>query len=347
MTHIDRPDGAKLMVNLQLAHGGGGRAMNDLLARLLPLLPGTPPLHDRHDGFVIEVQAWQRLAFTTDSYVVSPLFFPGGNIGTLAVNGTINDLAMCGARPMVLSCALIIEEGFSEARLEQVMRSMAVAARDSGVEIVTGDTKVVGHGKGDGLYINTSGIGILDPGVHIGPRWIAATDAVLLSGDIGRHAAAIMIARAEMNFSSTILSDTAPLHRMVQDLLTANIEVHCLRDATRGGVASTLIELCESANLGISLQDGAVPVDDRVKVACEILGLDPLYLANEGRFIAIVAAADADKALAIMRRHSAGQAAALIGTVTTKHPGVLVQAGRYGTEQIIPMLTGEQLPRIC
>ncbi|MCX6110441.1 MAG: hydrogenase expression/formation protein HypE [Proteobacteria bacterium] len=332
---------------IQMAHGGGGRLMSELLGRLLPLLPGSEKPSLRHDGAVVSVADWERLAFTTDSYVVNPLFFPGGDIGKLAVNGTVNDLAMCGAVPKVLSCALIIEEGFPVASLERVLRSMAAAAELAGIEIITGDTKVVDRGKGDGLYINTAGIGVLPSGILIGPQNIQAGDAIIINGDLGRHAVAVMGARADMVFDPPIESDSIPLHRLVRSLLESGIPVHCLRDATRGGLASTLVELAESAELGMRLFDDKIAVGESVRSACEILGLDPLYLANEGRCVVIVPAQHAEGAVALMRELPEGREAVVIGRTTKEHKGMLVLEGPYGTERCVPMLSGEQLPRIC
>ena len=332
---------------IQMAHGGGGRLMSELLGRLLPLLPGSEEPSLRHDGAVVSVAGWERLAFTTDSYVVNPLFFPGGDIGKLAVNGTVNDLAMCGAVPKVLSCALIIEEGFPVASLERVLKSMAAAAEVAGIEIITGDTKVVDRGKGDGLYINTAGIGILPAGILMGPQNIQVGDAIIINGDLGRHAVAVMGARSDMVFDPPIESDSMPLHRLVRSLLESGIPVHCLRDATRGGLASTLVELAESAELGMRLFDDKIAVGESVRSACEILGLDPLYLANEGRCVVFVPAQHAEGAVALMRELPEGREAIVIGRTTKEHKGMLVVEGQYGTERCVPMLSGEQLPRIC
>ena len=332
---------------IQLAHGSGGRSMHELLARLLPKLPGTVLQKDRHDGAIIPVAPWENLAFTADSYVVRPLFFPGGDIGKIAVNGTVNDLAVCGARARALSCSLIIEEGFSVATLERVFESMAQAARLAGVEIVTGDTKVVDGGSGENLFINTAGIGEVNPGISICPSQIVVGDAIIVSSDIGRHAVAVMSARSEMIFDPQIESDSMPLTDLVQALLQAGIPIHCLRDATRGGLASTLVELAESAECGMAVVEEQIPVSTQVLGACEILGLDPVYLANEGCLVAIVPKDSADSALKVMRTVAAGERAQMIGRVTSQHPGMLVVIGRYGTQRTVPMLTGDQLPRIC
>ena len=332
---------------IQMAHGSGGRLMHELLARLLPLLPGTVHQNVRHDGAIIPVGPWENLAFTTDSYVVRPLFFPGGDIGKIAVNGTVNDLAMCGAQAKALSCSLIIEEGFSVATLERVMASMAEAARVAGVDIVTGDTKVIDGGSGGNLFINTAGIGAVNPGITITPSRIVSGDAIIISGDIGRHAVAVMSARSDLTFNPPIESDSMPLTALVQALIQAGIPIHCLRDATRGGLASTLVELAESSGCGMAVVEKEIPVSTQVRGVCEILGLDPVYLANEGCLVAIVAADFAESALKVMRTVAAGERAQLIGRVTSQHPGVLMMAGPYGTKRTVPMLSGDQLPRIC
>ena len=340
-----RPLGSSAVI--QMAHGSGGRSMHELLARLLPLLPGTVPQNARHDGAIIPVGPWENLALTTDSYVVRPLFFPGGDIGKIAVNGTVNDLAMCGARAKALTCALIIEEGFPVTTLERVMASMAEAARVASVEIVTGDTKVIDGGSGGNLFINTAGIGAVNPGITISPSRIVAGDSILISGDIGRHAVAVMSARSDMTFDPPILSDSMPLTDLVQALIEAGIPLHCLRDATRGGLASTLVELAESSGCGMAVVEEEIPVSAQVRSVCEILGFDPLYLANEGCLVAIVAAEFSDSALKVMRTVAAGERAQLIGRVTSQHPGMVMMTGRYGTKRTVPMLSGDQLPRIC
>ena len=332
---------------IQMAHGSGGRSMHELLARLLPMLPGTVHQNSRHDGAIIPVGTWENLAFTTDSYVVRPLFFPGGDIGKIAVNGTVNDLAMCGARAKALTCSLIIEEGFPLTTLERVLASMAEAARVAGVEIVTGDTKVVDGGSGENLFINTAGIGAVNAGIMINPSRIQIGDAIIISGDIGRHAVAVMSARNDLVFDPPIASDSRPLSDLVQALIEAGIPVHCLRDATRGGLASTLVELAESSGYGMAIVESEIPLSTQVRGVCEILGLDPLYLANEGCLVAMVAADFADSALKVMRSVASGERAQLIGRVTSQHPGVLVMTGRYGTKRTVPMLSGDPLPRIC
>jgi len=332
--------------HVTLAHGGGGRMMHTLLERVILSAFGNQPLASRHDGAVLSFGKG-RVAFTTDSYVVHPLFFPGGDIGTLAVTGTVNDLAMCGARPLALSAGFILEEGLPIATLERVVASMARTARGAGVDIVTGDTKVVDRGKGDGLFVNTAGIGVIEHDLVIAPTSVRAGDAVLLSGDVGRHGMAIMAVREGLQFESTIETDCAPLAAPVLALLAANIEVHCLRDLTRGGLATTLIEIAESSRLAIGIDEEAIAVEENVVGACEILGLDPLYLANEGRFAAFVPAAQADRAIAILRTHQVCANTTRIGTVAESPAALVTLQSRIGTKRILDMHSGEQLPRIC
>jgi hydrogenase expression/formation protein HypE len=331
---------------IMLAHGGGGRLMHQLLEQYVLPAFQNQALDVRHDGAVFDAGK-ARLAFTTDSYVVQPLFFPGGDIGTLAVNGTVNDLAMCGARPLCLSAAFIIEEGLPFATLQRVLASMSRAAEAAGVKIVTGDTKVVDRGKGDGLFVNTAGVGIVEHSQTIAPASVRAGDAILLSGDLGRHAVAVMALRQGLEFETTIESDCAPLAEPVAALLAGGVEVHCLRDLTRGGLATTLIEIAETSRLHLHLVETSIPVEENVRGACEILGLDPLYLANEGRFIAIVAGKDAEKALAILRKHSVSGGAQKIGEVVTEPAARTTIETLIGTRRILDMHSGEQLPRIC
>ncbi len=324
-----------------LAHGGGGRLMQDLIEHVFRPAFGNPLLDQRHDGAVFPVEAG-RMAFTTDSYVVRPLFFPGGDIGELAVYGTVNDLAMCGAKPLWLSAGFVIEEGLPMDTLRRVVASMAAAAKRAGVSIVTGDTKVVDRGKGDGLYINTAGVGRVVALQPIGPAAVQPGDAIVLNGDIGRHGAAIMAVREGIAFESEIASDCAPLNAEVLRLLEAGVAVRCLRDCTRGGLAATLIEVARDRKLRLHLDGRAVPVREDVRGACEMLGLDPLYVANEGRFIAIVAASDAESARALI-----GPEAVVIGRVTDEPRGQLTLTSEIGATRIIDLLSGEQLPRIC
>jgi len=332
--------------NVLLAHGGGGRLMQQLIEKLFLPAFGNPNLDPRHDGAVIEVGG-QRLAFTTDSYVVRPLFFPGGDIGTLAVNGTVNDLAMCGARPRWLSAGFIIEEGLPTETLHRVALSMRQAADAVGVELVTGDTKVVDKGKGDGLFINTAGLGVVEHNVVIAPTCVTPGDAVLLSGDVGRHGLAIMSVREGLQFESTIESDCAPLTAPVLALLDAGVEIHCLRDPTRGGLASALNEIAMAARVQVDIDESAVPVREEVRGACEILGLDPLYVANEGRFAAFIAPRDLPRALDLLHAHPLGAGAGFIGTVSAGTPGLVTLKNRLGVARVLDLLSGEQLPRIC
>jgi hydrogenase expression/formation protein HypE len=327
-----------------MAHGGGGRLTGQLIEKLFLPAFANPFLAQQHDGALLQLNG-ARLAFSTDSYVVQPLFFPGGDIGALAVNGTVNDLAMCGARPLYLSAGFIIEEGFSMQTLWRVVQSMGRAAAAAGVQLVTGDTKVVDKGKGDGLFINTAGIGVVEHALTIAPASVRPGDAVLVSGDLGRHGMAIMSVRENLEFETTIESDCAPLAAPVLALLDAGIQVHCLRDLTRGGLSSALNEIAEASHTRIEIDESAIPVREEVRGACEILGFDPLYVANEGRFAAIVAPADSARALSIL-----GGEAAAIGSVQPAGAGthgLVTLKSRIGVPRILDMLTGEQLPRIC
>lgn len=331
---------------IQLAHGGGGTLTHQLIRDLFVHLFDNPLLRQGHDGAILGEQD-APLAFSTDSYVVQPLFFPGGNIGDLAVNGTVNDLAMCGARPVWLSAGFIIEEGFEMDSLERIVRSMRASADRAGVLLVTGDTKVVDKGKGDGVFINTSGIGRMEHGIGIGPQQIQSGDAILLSGDIGRHGIAVMAEREGLEFEVSIESDCAPLAAPVLDLLENGVDVHCLRDLTRGGLATVLAELAESSGYDLSVSESAIPISEGVQGACEMLGLDPMYVANEGRFIAFIAEEDRQKALEILSHHAVCEGAASIGEVMDGRRGQVTLRNTIGTERILDMLRGEQLPRIC
>ena len=306
----------------------------------------NPMLESLHDGATWQVEKG-TLAFTTDSYVVHPLFFPGGDIGSLAVNGTINDLAMCGAKPLYLSAGFILEEGLSLEVLQRVVNSMAEAARAAGVPIVTGDTKVVDRGKGDGIFINTAGVGLVPAGIRVFPLLIQPGDAILVSGDLGSHGVAVLSVREGLTFDGNVKSDSAPLHRIVADLIDSGIEIHCLRDLTRGGLASVLNELAVAAKVGMTVDEAAIPVNEPVLGACELLGLDPLYVANEGRFVAMVPASQAEAALAVMKRHKAASQASHIGVVTDRNPPMVVLRTVVGTHRVLDLLSGEQLPRIC
>ncbi len=330
--------------HILLAHGGGGKLMHSLINKMFIPSFSNKMLDSQHDGAVIDLGKG-KAAFTTDSYVVYPLFFPGGDIGKLAINGTVNDLAMCGAHPKYISVGFILEEGFPMEVLWRVVKSVQEAAERAKVNIVTGDTKVVDRGKGDGLYINTAGIGIIEHGIEVSPAKVEQGDIVLLSGDIGRHGITIMSAREELALESEIMSDTSPLSDLVMELLEQGIEVHCMRDLTRGGLGSALIEIAGASGTHIHIDENAIPVSREVQATCEILGLDPLYVANEGRFIAFVKPPDAERALRIMR--SSNSEASLIGRVEMSPSGIVTMRSTIGTNRVIDMLSGEQLPRIC
>jgi hydrogenase expression/formation protein HypE len=332
--------------NILLAHGGGGRLTHQLIEKMFLPAFGNSMLGARHDGAVIDFPA-SKLAFTTDSYVVQPLFFPGGDIGTLAVNGTVNDLAMCGARPLYMSAGFILEEGLPMETLWRVVQSMKTAAEHAGIQLVTGDTKVVNRGKGDGIFINTAGIGVVETKYSISPAGVKPGDAILLSGDIGRHGIAIMAMREGIEFESAVVSDCADLSGIVLSLLAAEIEVHCLRDLTRGGLASALIEIAEASHLHFEIEEAAIPMLEDVQGACEILGFDPLYVANEGRFVSFVPAREAERALKQLRAHPLGEQACILGTIKEDNPGLVTMRSRIGATRIVDMLSGEQLPRIC
>ncbi len=374
-----------------MAHGSGGQMGHELVERLFLRHFDNPILAQLDDTAVMTVSGFKfwvsgppnlkplglslgtkpetsdlKLAFTTDSYVVSPIFFPGGDIGKLAVCGTVNDLAMGGATPLVLSAGFILEEGLPLADLERVVVSMAATARAAGVQVVTGDTKVVEHGKADRLFINTAGVGVVPPGVEVGGARVRPGDAVILSGTVGDHGMTIMSQREGLRFDSPLESDCAPLHGLVAamlgalspdgglgnpptgvDTLPSGVGIHCLRDPTRGGLATTLNEVATKAGLGIQIAEQTIPVRDAVRAACELLGLDPLYVANEGKLVAFVAPDAADVVLAAMQAHRYGREAAVIGRVTEQHPGRVVLRTSLGARRIVDMLVGEQLPRIC
>ena len=329
-----------------LGHGSGGRMSGDLLRNILLPALQNPVLERLDDQAVVEVGG-SRIAFTTDSFVVKPLFFPGGDIGTLAVNGTVNDLAMGGAEPLFLSLALILEEGFPLDTLRQVMESIRVTAAIARVVVVTGDTKVVEKGSGDGLFVNTSGIGLVPPGVGLSADQARPGDCVLLSGTIGDHGITILSQREGLEFESAIASDTAALHTLVADMLRASPKIRCLRDPTRGGLSSSLNEIAARSRVGIELEESAIPIRDEVQGACEMLGLDPLYVANEGKLVAIVDPGAADAILEAMQRHPLGRDARLIGRVTDSHTEMVTMRTRLGTSRIVDLLSGDQLPRIC
>ncbi|MBV7328353.1 hydrogenase expression/formation protein HypE [Chloroflexi bacterium TSY] len=332
--------------NIVMGHGGGGKLSAELVEHLFLPAFQNDALATLGDSSVLEIGD-QRLAFSTDSYVVQPLFFPDGNIGDLAVNGTVNDLAMSGAQPLYLSTGFILEEGVSLEMVAAVAQAMGEAAQRAGVTLATGDTKVVDKGHGDGIYINTSGLGIVPSGVEIGPHCACPGDVVIVSGEIGLHSMAIMSVREGLTFDSAIESDTAPLHDLVAAMLDSTPEINVLRDPTRGGVASTLNEIAQSSQVSIVINERSLPVSSSVHSACEILGMDPLYVANEGKLIAIVPAPVADDLLAQMQQHPLGVESTIIGEVTDQHPGMVVAKTGIGGTRVVDMLIGEQLPRIC
>jgi hydrogenase expression/formation protein HypE len=332
--------------NIILGHGGGGKLSAELVEHLFLPAFQNDVLEQLGDSAVLNLGGG-RLAFSTDSFVVQPLFFPGGNIGNLAVNGTVNDLAMSGAQPLFLSAGFILEEGMALDQLGLIVQTMAAAARRAAVQLVTGDTKVVDRGHGDGVYINTSGIGLIPDGLTIAPHRARPGDVVIISGEIGLHGVAVMSVRAGLTFETVVESDCAPLNGLVADMLVTTQEIHVLRDPTRGGVASALNEIARSSGVGIVLDERSLPVPPGVHSACELLGLDPLYVANEGKLIAIVPAAVAEPLLETMRRHPLGAKAVRIGQVTDQHPGMVVARTGIGGTRVVDMQIGEQLPRIC
>ncbi len=329
-----------------LGHGSGGKLSAELIRDIFLPAFNNPALASLNDQAIVNVNG-TRLAFTTDSFVVKPLFFPGGDIGSLAVHGTINDLAMGGATPLFLSVAFIIEEGLPLETLRKTVASLEQAAKEAGVWVVTGDTKVVEKGSGDGLFINTSGIGVVKPGTELSADRAQVSDKVLVSGSIGDHGIAILAQREGIEFETTIKSDSAPLHRLVESLLATGATFRCFRDPTRGGLSSTLNEIAAQSHVGIELEERAIPVREEVRGACEMLGLDPLYVANEGKLVAIVKAEDAEKVLETMRKDQLGREAQIIGTVTRSHPGMVTLRTMLGTTRVVDMLSGDQLPRIC
>jgi hydrogenase expression/formation protein HypE len=329
-----------------LGHGSGGRLSADLIQHLFVPLFDNPALAGLNDQAVLDVGGL-RLAFTTDSFVVNPLFFPGGDIGSLAVHGTINDLAMSGAQPLFLSAGYILEEGLAMDDLGRIATSMATACRAAGVQLVTGDTKVVNKGKGDGVFINTSGIGLIPAGVHIAADRARPGDQIIVSGTVGDHGMAIMSVREGLNFETEIVSDSAALHTLVEVMLAVTRDIHCLRDATRGGVAAVLNELADSSKVGFTLREAAIPVRPAVMAACEMLGMDPLYVANEGKLVAVVPAEQAEAVLDALHQHPLGQEAAIIGQVVDDHPGMVISHTAIGGRRVVDMPLGEILPRIC
>lgn len=336
---------------INMAHGSGGKKMRDLIEDVFLGAFGNPLLSPLEDQAVIDLAKFtaqgDRLAFTTDTFVVSPLFFPGGNIGTLAINGTVNDLAMSGAVPLHLSCGMVLEEGLSVDTLREVCASMREAADAAGVSIVTGDTKVVERGAADKLFINTAGVGVVPAGVNISASRARPGDKIIVNGFIGDHGCAILLARNELAIDADIQTDCQPLHDLVREMLAVCPDIHCLRDATRGGIATVLNEFAQSSDINITLNENALPLKETVKGACEILGLDPLYLANEGKLVAIVPAENADEVVEAMRNHPAGREAAIIGEVAEAPKGIVVLNTGFGGGRIVDLLVGEQLPRIC
>ncbi len=331
---------------VDLSHGSGGRAMAQLIEELFARHLGNEYLAQGDDGARLPVTSG-RLVMATDSHVVSPLFFPGGDIGCLSVHGTINDVAVMGAKPLYLAAGFILEEGYPLASLAKIVESMAKAARDAGVPIVTGDTKVVETGKADGVFITTTGIGVLREGVDLSGANARPGDAVLVSGDLGDHGMAIMSVREGLEFSTAIRSDTAALHGLIEIMLATGADIRCLRDPTRGGLATTLNEIARQSKVGVMLEEKAIPVKAEVAAACEFLGLDPLYVANEGKLVAVVAEADAGKVLAAMRAHPLGARAARVGAVIADDHHFVQMTTSLGGRRIVDWLTGEQLPRIC
>jgi len=329
-----------------LGHGSGGELSAELVRDIFLPAFNNPALAKLNDQAIVRING-TRIAMTSDSFVVSPLFFPGGDIGSLAVHGTVNDLAMGGAQPLFLSAAFIIEEGLSMDVLRRVARSLEQAATSAGVQVVTGDTKVVEKGKGDGLFINTTGIGIVPDDVDMSADRARPGDKVLLSGSIGEHGIAILAQREGLEFESAIASDTAALHTLTHDMLQVTREIRCMRDPTRGGLSSALNEIAAQSRVGIELDEEAIPLREEVKGACEMLGLDPMYVANEGKLIAIVDPNAAEDVLAVMKRHQLGRDAQIIGSVTEKNPGLVIMRTPLGTMRIVDMLAGDQLPRIC
>jgi hydrogenase expression/formation protein HypE len=334
-----------MMDKILLAHGSGGRLSHELVEKKLAPVLSNPMLDKMDDSAIFELKG--RIAFTTDSYTVSPIFFPGGDIGKLAVCGTVNDLAMSGATPLYFSLSLIIEEGLPVADLERIVDSIAQAVTEVGVKIITGDTKVVNKGNADKLFINTSGIGAIPPGVDISGANAMPGDKVIVSGNLGDHGIAVLSQRQGLEFNVPVDSDCAPLNKMVAEILAVTSNINCLRDPTRGGLATTLNELARQSNVGININEDSIPANEAVLAACELLGFDHLYVANEGKMVAIVSQEYAEKVLSQMKQNKYGAAATIIGDVVSEHPGKVVMKTRLGSSRIVDMLTGELLPRIC
>ena len=348
---VRRRQGKIRDTHINLSHGSGGKSMRDLIADIFVKSFDNPILSQLEDQATFDLlslsQHGKRLAFTTDSYVVDPLFFPGSDIGELAINGTINDLAVSCAKPLYLTCSMILEEGLPIETLRKVVASMQKAAKKAGVQIVTGDTKVVNRGCADKLFINTAGIGIIPPNIDISPRNIQPGDVVIINGEIGNHGTAILIARGELALETDIESDCQPLHELVAEIIKICPQIHAMRDATRGGLATVLNEFALTSNLGIRINENAIPIREEVNGVCEILGLEPLYLANEGKLVIVVPPEKADLILATMKNHPTGKQASIIGEIIPHPPGIVLLKTAFGAERIIDMLVGDQLPRIC
>lgn len=330
---------------IRLGHGGGGRLTNNLIENVFKPILSNEYLDKLHDGAIIDLPT-NKIAFSTDSYVIKPIFFPGGDIGKLSVTGTINDLAMCGAKPLFISLALILEEGFSMDDLKKILKSISQVTNRVGAKVVTGDTKVVDKGKGDGIYINTSGIGIIEHTMNISPQSVEPDDCIVISGDIGRHGATIMSLREGIDFEISLESDCDELWTPVKAIIEEGIEIHCLRDLTRGGLTSALNEIAKASNLGVFIEEEKIPIIEEVKTICEVLGLDPLYMANEGRFIAIVPEKFAQKTAQIISSVT-GLESSIIGKFTSENKGKVFMKSLIGSTRLIDMISGEQLPRIC
>ncbi len=331
---------------IDMTHGSGGRAMAQLIDEMFVKHFDNELLRQSNDQALFEVNKG-RMVMSTDGHVISPIFFPGGDIGSLAVHGTVNDVAMSGARPLYLSAGFILEEGFPLSELERVVISMGHAAQEADVAIVTGDTKVVERGKGDGIFITTTGVGVVDDGINISGDRAEASDVIIVNGSMGDHGVAIMSSRENLEFDTAIESDSAALHGLVADMVAASPDIHCLRDPTRGGLATTLNELAQQSRVGMKLQESEIPVRPEVSAACELLGLDPLYVANEGKLICICPKESADIVLTAMQQHPLGREAAIIGDVVDDEFGFVQMETKFGGSRVVDWLAGEQLPRIC
>lgn len=331
---------------VSMTHGGGGKLSQRLVDEIFLPVMDNPFLHRKLDAALLDCPGG-KIAMTTDSYVVTPRFFPGGNIAKLSVYGTINDLAVSGATPLAISAAWILEEGFAISELKQLAEEMGAAAREVGVPVVAGDTKVVDRGRGDGCYITTTGIGIVPYGSDIGPHRICAGDAILISGTIGDHGMSIMAARGGLPISTEMVSDCAPLHELIASLISAGISIHAMRDPTRGGLSSALNELANGVRLGFMIEEGSVPIAPLVRSACEMLGIDPWTVANEGKLLLFVPLGEAEHALRVLQNHPLGQSASIVGRVVEDHPGIVVGKTQFGTHRIVVMPSGDSLPRIC